>query len=116
RDDETASELRQAVSRYVAGLPGRFFEATDLVQTAVELGMSRRRFTQLFREVTGTSWSSHLTRLRVDYARQLLRETQRSIAAVAFECGFEELSSFYRAFKRLTGVPPAAWRQGRSAP
>jgi AraC family L-rhamnose operon regulatory protein RhaS len=107
---------RQAVNRYVAELPHRFFEATDLDQTAAELGMSRRRFTHLFREATGASWSHYLTRLRIDYARQLLRETRRGIASVAFECGFEDLSSFYRAFKRQAGVPPNAWRQTQSAP
>src|SRR5262249_37604179 len=107
---------RQAVSRYVAELPHRFFEATDLDQTAAELGMSRRRFTHLFREATGASWSHYLTRLRIEYARQLLRETRRGIASVAFECGFEDLSSFYRAFKRQAGVPPNAWRQTQSAP
>ena len=107
------SEYRRAVGRYVADLPHRFFEATDLDQTAAGLGMSRRRFTQLFREAAGTSWSSYLTRLRIDYACQLLRETRRSITAVAFECGYEDLSNFYKAFKRRTGLPPHAWRQGQ---
>jgi AraC family L-rhamnose operon regulatory protein RhaS len=102
------------VDRYVAELPHRFFEVTDLDQTAAELSMSRRRFTQLFREATGTSWSNYLTRLRIDYACQLLRETGRSVTAIAFECGYEDLSSFYRAFKRQTGQPPQALRQGQT--
>jgi AraC family L-rhamnose operon regulatory protein RhaS len=116
RVDGSYPEHRQAVSRYVAELPHCFFEAADLNQTTASLGMSRRRFTQLFREATGTSWSSYRTRLRIDYARQLLRETRRSVTAVAFESGFEDLSSFYRAFKRQTGHPPHAWRQGQIDP
>jgi AraC family L-rhamnose operon regulatory protein RhaS len=115
RKGSPSSEHRQSVDRYVAELPHRFFEATDLDQAAAELGMSRRRFTHLFREATGTTWSHYLTRLRIDYARQLLRDTLRSITAVAFECGFEDLSSFYRAFKRQVGVPPNAWRQSQAA-
>jgi AraC family L-rhamnose operon regulatory protein RhaS len=99
------------VERYVAQLPRRFFEATDLDRAAAELGMSRRRFTHLFRQATGTSWAAHLTRLRIDYACQLLREPSRSIIGIAFECGFEDLSSFYRAFKRRTGLPPRTWRE-----
>ncbi len=118
----SASDHRQAVARYLADLSHRFFEATDLDHVAAELGMSRRRFTHLFRQAAGASWSDHLTRLRIDYACQLLSETSRSILAIAFESGYEDLSSFYRAFKRRKGLPPRAWRsrhagrKGRRSP
>jgi AraC-like DNA-binding protein/quercetin dioxygenase-like cupin family protein len=105
-----------AVQRYVADLPQRFFEPSDLDHIAAALGMSRRRFTQLFRTVAGTSWLDYLTRLRMDYACQLLRQTQRSVVAVAFECGYEDLSSFYRVFKRHTGLPPKEWRGREGKP
>ncbi len=109
----SSSGHRQAVARYLEELPHRFFEATDLDHTAAELGMSRRRFTCLFRQATGTSWSAYLSRLRIDYACQLLRETSRGVLAIAFESGYEDLSSFYRAFKRHKGLPPQTWREHR---
>jgi AraC family L-rhamnose operon regulatory protein RhaS len=96
--DLASAGHRRAVQSYVAELPRRFYEATDLDHAAAQLGMSRRRFTHLFRESTGTTWSDYLARLRIDYACQLLQQSQRGIAAVAFECGFEDLSSFYREF------------------
>jgi AraC family L-rhamnose operon regulatory protein RhaS len=103
-----------AVKEYAAGLRERFYEPATLDGTAKALGMSRRRFTQLFREVTGASWLDHLTTLRVDYAKDLLRDPSRSVIAAAFECGFEDLSSFYRAFKRRTGQPPNEWRKAQA--
>jgi AraC family L-rhamnose operon regulatory protein RhaS len=115
RSDLAATGHRRAVQGYVAELPRRFYEATDLDHAAAQLGMSRRRFTHLFREATGTTWSDYLAQLRIDYACQLLHHGGRGIAAVAFECGFEDLSSFYRAFKRRTGRTPHAWRQGQPA-
>ena len=109
--NDAASPHRQAVERYVAELQQQFFEATDLDHVAAELHMSRRRFTTLFRQVTEISWSAYLTLLRIAYACQLLRETSRGIIAIAFECGYEDLSSFYRAFKRQTRTSPGVWRQ-----
>ena len=102
---------REAVERYAAELKLRFFEPADLDGVAEKLDMSRRRFTQLFREVTGSTWADHVADLRIAYARQLLEETDRSIVAIAFESGFEDVSNFYRTFKRRTGLAPNQWRR-----
>ena len=108
---EARSDLRGAVAAYVADLGHRFFEAARLDGVARQLGMSRRRFTALFREVTGATWADYVRRLRVGHAKRLLRATDRSVLAVAFESGFEDLSSFYRAFERLEKTTPHRWRQ-----
>lgn len=108
------SDSGTRMEAYVAELAQHFFEATNLDAAASSLGLSRRRFTQLFREVTGTSWLSYVRRLRIDHAKRLLRSTERTVLSVAFECGFDDLSTFYRAFKRESGVSPNHWRD--SAP
>ena len=112
-DDESqeATPRRAEVERYAADLAHRFFEHATIDSAAAELGMSRRRFTSLFAEATGQTWADYVTGLRIAYAYRLLSETQRSVVAIAFECGFEDLSSFYRAFKRQTGDSPAHWRE-----
>jgi len=113
--DGPAAERKAAVERYVAGLAHRFFERTSIDDVAGELGMSRRRFTTLFAEVTGQTWADYLAELRLEYAQTLLRSTPRSIVSIAFECGYEELSSFYRAFKKATGHSPGDWRSAQRA-
>ncbi len=95
---------------YVDDLQGHFFEATNLDAAAQSLGISRRRFTQLFRQVTGSSWLAYVRRLRVDHAKHLLAQTDRTVLSIAFECGFEDLSTFYRAFKREVRQSPNQWR------
>jgi AraC family L-rhamnose operon regulatory protein RhaS len=106
------AKLAEVMKAYALALDQRFFEPTDIDREAAALRMSRRRFTQLFREQTGRSWLEHVTLLRVDYAKRLLASTRRSVTAIAFECGFEELSSFYRAFKKHCGMAPLEWRVG----
>jgi AraC family L-rhamnose operon regulatory protein RhaS len=109
--DSGVSGLRQTVETYITQLDRKFYETARIDSVAKQLGMCRRRFTELFREITGTSWSEYLRELRVDHSKQLLLETNRSVLSIAFESGFEDLSSFYRAFQRQEGTSPHRWRQ-----
>lgn len=109
--DASPAGHREAVRRYIEGLARDFFESGDIDHAASRLGLSRRRFTQLFRETAGSSWADYITNLRIDHAKHLLRSTTRSVMAIAFECGYEDLSSFYRAFKGRAGIPPNEWRR-----
>jgi AraC family L-rhamnose operon regulatory protein RhaS len=104
----------RVVGRFLAELADRFYEPVDTDRAAAELGLSRRSFTRLFRRAAGCSYAKYVERVRIDYACRLLRQTGRSVTTIAFECGFEDLSSFYRAFKRRKGAPPRQWRQGIS--
>lgn len=115
---ESVSEAsaRDEVQRYVHGLNSRFFEATTLDAAAEQLGLSRRRFTQLFREVAGETWLDAVRRRAVEHAAWLLAESDASIASVAFECGFQDLSTFYRRFKAVHGCAPAEWRRRQREP
>lgn len=102
---------REEVAAYIQYLDSHFFEATSIDDAATHLGLSRRRFTDLFKELTGLSWLAYVRRLCVEHAQKLLRETNMPITSVAFECGFDDLSTFYRQFKRHTGVAPGTWRE-----
>src|SRR5262249_21380673 len=106
----------RAVEQFRDDLAHRFYEPVGIDRAAAELGMSRRCFTRLFRKAAGCSYAKYVERIRVEYAQTLLRETDRGVATIAFECGLQDLSSFYRAFKRQTGRPPQQWRQTVAGP
>lgn len=98
---------------YIRHLDTHFYEATTIDDASNRIGIPRRRFTQLFRGVTGQTWLSYVQDLRVNHACRLLETTDRPITSIAFECGFAELSTFYRAFRKMRGATPTAWRQAR---
>lgn len=102
---------REAVERFRAELTRRFYEPPRLDRAAAELGLSRRSFTRLFRAAAGCPFAEYVERVRVGYACRLLRDTARGIVSIAFECGYEDLSAFYRAFKRHVGQSPGRWRE-----
>lgn len=83
---------------------------------AEELAVSVRQVHVLF-EPTGLSFTRTLMAMRVREAARLLQaEPAMSITSIAYSCGFESLSSFYRAFQKEYDVTPRAQRAagGRS--
>ena len=98
------------IQHFLTELSDNFFQPVSLEAIARRLVMSKRTLTSIFRKLTGTSILSYVQRLRIEHSKRLLRETNRSVITISFECGFDNLSNFYRTFKKLTGYSPNQWR------
>ena len=86
-------------------------------ELAQRVGMSRSALHSRFLQFTGQAPMQYVTNWRIQLACGLLRRSSASVAAIALEVGYESESAFSRAFRRVLGVPPAAWRraQGRES-
>lgn len=82
-------------------------------ELAEQVGLSRSALAQRFGDLLGQPPMQYLTRWRLALAAAMLRSSDRAIAQVAEEFGYESESAFNRAFKREFDVPPAAWRRQR---
>lgn len=91
-----------------------FFEPWDLDRAAGRAGLSRRRFTDLFREASGRTFQVYLTDLRMEHAARLLRSGEHSVTGVIFSCGFTDVSHFYRTFRQRFGAAPGQWTRRRA--
>ena len=58
----------------------------------------------------GTSSRAIANEIRFEIARQLLQDTQASLAQISAALGYSEASAFTRAFRRWSGRTPTAWR------
>ena len=77
---------------------------------AKALGISLRQLHMLF-EPSGVSFSRTLSAMRLDKARQVLTaDPMRSVADIAFACGFDSMATFYRAFRLAYGLSPGDLR------
>ncbi len=77
---------------------------------------SATRFCARFKREVGLAPGAHYLRLRLDAARQALRQPETSVTDVAMRYGFSSSQHFSTAFRRLFGVTPRAWQAGRTAP
>lgn len=110
---EPGNDSADRVARYALRLKSQFFRQESMDDAAHAVGLGRRQFTNLFRKVTGQSWLQYVLGLRLKHAAGLLIETDRSVSAVAFESGFEDLSHFHHGFKSIFGCSPLAYREQR---
>jgi len=106
-----AAQGTECVVTYLTRLESGFFRNETLESAAQSSGLSRRQFTRIFRQLTGTTWREHLQTLRLKYACKLLVESDSPILPILFECGFESSSNFYRAFKAAFGCAPSVFRE-----
>lgn len=77
-------------------------------------GMSRSAFAARFREFAGQTPMQYLTFWRMQVARKLLGETRLATAAIAERSGYESEAAFSKAFKKVIGVGPGAYRRQAS--
>ena len=77
-----------------------------------EAAISRSVLAERFTELVGEAPMKYLANWRMQLAKQMLREGTCSVQEVATRVGYESEAAFNRAFKRVIGSPPAAWRKG----
>ncbi|MEM1210015.1 MAG: AraC family transcriptional regulator [Planctomycetota bacterium] len=73
--------------------------------------MSRSAFSARFSQLVGSSPVQYLTRWRMNVAGLWLREEGATLEECAVRLGYESAAAFSRAFKRVVGVSPGAWRK-----
>lgn len=101
------------VGRAMALLHARPALRWTLDGLAREVGSSRSALAERFTAFAGHPPMQYLARWRVQVAASRLARGGEKVAAIALDVGYESEAAFNRAFKRLTGVPPAAWRRAR---
>jgi AraC-like DNA-binding protein len=79
-------------------------------------GLSRSALHERFVRFVGQPPMQYLKDWRMQLAANLLRGGHATVAAIALDAGYESEAAFARAFKRATGLPPAAWRRAQAAP
>jgi len=79
-------------------------------ELAKRSGLSLSRFARLVKRIYDLTPSQLITRTRITAGTRLLRETDKTIAEVALECGFCDHSAFTRAFRSTTGLSPTEYR------
>lgn len=118
--DDAAGWLAALRDRHVGRAIGLLHERPEQAWTVDELGrqvgLSRSALHERFLQLVGQPPMQYLAHWRMQRGARLLREGHATVATIAQEVGYDSEPAFARAFKRLVGQPPAAWRRAQVAP
>ena len=80
---------------------------------ATKLELSTHHLSQILNELCGQTWADFITTYRIEHAKKLLADENYNgkVLAVAFDCGFNNKSTFNTAFKKHTGLSPSVFRE-----
>jgi len=85
----------------------------SIEELAAACRLSQSHFARAFKVVTGQAPHRWHLGYRVEQAKQLMIESDRSLADIALSCGFADQSHFAKIFSRFVGSPPGAWRRAQ---
>lgn len=103
----TESRRIQKVKQYIND---RYSEHLNLADLAALVGMSPVAFSRFFRQRTGRTLSDYIIDIRLGYAARMLVDSSKNVSEICYECGFNNLSNFNRAFRSKRGYTPRDFR------
>lgn len=109
----SASENAELIRSALQYINENYAEPLTIDELAAHAHLSRSYFMGCFRRAAGMGAIEYLNQIRTRAAEKLLRSTERSVADIAYECGFRNLSNFNRQFKSVTGTTPLKYRANR---
>ncbi|TKA97766.1 GlxA family transcriptional regulator [Cereibacter changlensis] len=82
-----------------------------VAELAAAAGMTGRTFLRRFSAATGLTPVEYLQQVRIAKAREALEQSLTPVDRIAWDVGYADPAAFRKLFQRLTGLPPAAYRQ-----
>lgn len=108
RQHDTAKSRRiKQVNQY---LLDNLDENIKIGDVAELVNMSPSAFSHFFKKRTQRSFTEYLSELRIGAAARLLIDSEKNIAEICYECGFNNISNFNRTFKAQKGCTPSEFR------
>jgi two-component system response regulator YesN len=102
-----ADSLVDAAKKYIDGHYSKDISLDDISR---ELDISPYYFSRMFKEEAGVTFIEYLTGLRMDKAKDMLKDSDVSVKEVCSAVGYQDPNYFSRIFKRLVGMTPTEYR------
>ncbi|MCW3104791.1 MAG: AraC family transcriptional regulator [Bacteroidetes bacterium] len=107
----TREELYRRISLAKQIIDDSFNRELEIAKLAGTVAMSEFHFFRTFKQVYGISPHRYQVKRRLENAQKMLGENKLLVTEIAFLCGFADIHSFSKSFKKAFGISPAAFRK-----
>ncbi len=104
------------IERAIRHLEETYWDDVDLQRVASTACMSTHHFSRTFKKTVGVTFRSYLNKVRIERAKNLLQDRERSVTDIAISVGYKDLRHFERVFKLLEGTTPTHFRRVSGKP
>ena len=112
RPDMSAfSPIEELAEKTKAIIDERLESEKTITRKILETGVSRQHMDAVFKAQYGLSISEYINKKRTEVATEMLLKTNKPIVDIAYDSGFESISSFYRIFSKNKGKSPGVYRK-----
>lgn len=111
RKRNLGADTRRLVRQAMVYIDEHYFENISRQMVARHINISEDYLTFCFRQELGTTPIKYLQRYRVNQAKSLLKNSQKTIMEIALDVGFSDSGYFSRIFHRETGMSPEQFRR-----
>lgn len=109
--EENDTALQSKLKTVLAHIDANFTSDIRLDELAQRFDISKYYLTREFKRAYGETIFQHIISLRINYAKRLLRFTDKSVEEIAMLCGFKDQSYFSKQFKKAENVTCLAFRR-----
>lgn len=108
--DGSMSNIGQRIEHLMVDEQYFLIKNLKISDVAKELGLCRTYISNYINQEHGCSFSDYINSMRIEYAKNLLQNTEGTKQIIIAEsAGFSSEQSFYRNFRKFTGMTPAEW-------
>ena len=105
--DGRRSRMLSELQELLAYIDVHYADNISLEYAAGRMNFSPSHFSKTFKKLMGINFVTYLNMVRVEQAAQELRHTEKKFTDVALSCGFNNIRTFNRVFKEITGCTPS---------
>lgn len=91
-----------------------YMETITLKHLSALLHLSEKQTDRMIKKAFGEGFCTHLTKIRLQVAKTLLKDTKKEIQKIAAEVGYQSYNGFYLAFKKNLKTTPEAYRKAKN--